>query len=269
MTREWAPHPFDALLQLMDILRSEGGCPWDREQDLQSLKPYLLEETYEVLEAIDSGDPARLRDELGDLLFQVVFQARIGKENGSFDALAVCRAIHQKMVRRHPHVFGEVKVGSSTEVTVNWEKLKAAEGEGGLRRSTLSGVPRSLPSLLRAFRIAEKAGNVGFDWPDRPSLEAKIDEEWGELHEALEEGDRQHIAHEYGDLLFAMASLGRFIGTNPEDALQRAADRFTRRFGHVEARLGEGGRGPEDASLQEMDALWEEAKALESGKGLG
>lgn len=261
---EWPPHPFDALVALMARLREPGGCPWDREQDLETLKHYLVEETYEVLEAIDSQDRRRLCEELGDLLLQVVFQARIGEEEGAFDAADVCRAIHRKMVRRHPHVFGEVEAGDARQVTANWERIKSEEGgPGAARRSVLAGVPASLPALQRAYRIAEKAGNVGFDWPDRRSLEGKIDEEWAELQQALSGGERAAIAHEYGDLLFALASYARFIGVDPEDSLRKTADRFTRRFRHVEERLAERGRSPHDSDLAEMDALWEEAKRLE------
>ncbi|MCK6529101.1 nucleoside triphosphate pyrophosphohydrolase [Myxococcota bacterium] len=261
---DWPAHPFDALVALMARLRGPDGCPWDREQDLETLKGYLLEETYEVLEAIDSGDRRRLREELGDLLLQIAFQSQIGAEEGAFDAYDVCRAIHAKMVRRHPHVFGDGSAAGAGEARANWERIKAREGEpGGGRRPTLAGVPATLPALLRAFRIAEKAGSVGFDWPDRQSLERKIDEEWGELHEALEGGDRDEISREYGDLLFALASYGRVIGANPEEALRGTAERFSRRFRHVEVRLAERGRTPEESDLQEMDALWDEAKALE------
>src|SRR5437016_7951804 len=191
------------LLGIMDKLRDPGGCPWDREQTLRTLTPYLLEEAHEVIEAIEAGDAAHHREELGDLLFQVVFQARIAREEGKFDFADVCDGISDKLTRRHPHVFGDVSVSGSREVVRNWERIKADERkEKGQERSAIGGVPVSLPALVRAERLTEKAGAVGFDWPDAESVMSKVREELDELSEALDSGDRAQIEHELGDLLF-------------------------------------------------------------------
>src|SRR5207248_3311753 len=205
------------LLGIMDRLRDPGGCPWDREQTLRSLTPYLLEEAHEVIEAIEAGDAIHHREELGDLLFQVVFQSRIAREEGKFDFAAVCDTIAEKLTRRHPHVFGDVSVSGSREVVKNWERIKAderkAKGEGP--RSAIGGVPTGLPALIRAERVTEKAAAVGFDWPDVKGVLAKVREELSELEEAMSRAsdggalEQQHVEHELGDLLFALANLGR------------------------------------------------------------
>jgi MazG family protein len=253
------------LLDIMDKLRDPGGCPWDREQTLRTLTPYLLEEAHEVIEAIEAGDPAHHREELGDLLFQVVFQARIAREEGKFDFADVAATIADKLTRRHPHVFGDVTVSGSREVVKNWERIKADERkEKGLaERSAVGGVPAGLPALVRAERLTEKAGAVGFDWPDAKSVLAKVREELGELEEAMAEGSRESVENELGDLLFALANLGRWLKVHPEEALRGALRRFESRFHHIEARLREKGRSPRSSSLAEMDSLWNEAKAGE------
>lgn len=254
------------LLSLMDRLRDPGGCPWDREQTLRSLTPYLLEEAHEVIEAIEAGDALHHREELGDLLFQVVFQSRIAREEGKFDFAQVCDAISDKLTRRHPHVFGEASVSGSREVVKNWERIKAEErAEKGQRpRSAIGGVPTALPALVRAERIAEKAAAVGFDWPDRQGVLAKVREELAELeHELSPPGappSRQRIEEEMGDLLFALANLARFVQVHPEEALRGAVRKFEARFQHIEARLQETGRTPRESTLAEMDAFWNEAK---------
>jgi len=250
------------LLDIMDRLRDPGGCPWDREQTLRSLTPYLLEEAHEVIEAIEAGDAAHHKEELGDLLFQVVFQSRIAREEGKFDFAQVCDAISAKLTRRHPHVFGEVSVSGSREVVQNWERIKAEERrEKGLaERSAIGGVPVSLPALVRAERLTEKAAAVGFDWPDAKAVMAKVREELSELEQTLEHGGALEIEHELGDLIFAVANLGRFVKVHPEEALRATLRRFEARFHYIEAQLRERGKSPRESNLAEMDALWDEAK---------
>jgi MazG family protein len=277
----------DRLLGIMDRLRDPGGCPWDREQTLRSLTPYLLEEAWEVIEAIETGDASHHREELGDLLFQVVFQSRIAREQGLFDFAAVCDAIADKLTRRHPHVFGEVTVSGSREVVKNWERIKADERKtrGEAPRSAIGGVPAGLPALVRAERVTEKAAAVGFDWPDLRGVLDKVREELSELEEALsrstspqlppsgagtpqspDAGQDGQVEHELGDLLFALSNLGRFAKVHPEEALRAAVRRFEARFHHIEARLGEQGKTPRESDLAEMDRYWDEAKALEPGR---
>ncbi|MBU6283404.1 nucleoside triphosphate pyrophosphohydrolase [bacterium] len=250
---------FDRLLEIMARLRAPGGCPWDREQDHRSIRKYVIEEAYEVAEAIDHGDPAELCTELGDLLLQVVFHAQMASEHGAFDAADVCRAICDKMERRHPHVFGEVLVSGSGEVLRNWERIKAHERGPGA--SAIDGVPRALPSLQRAERVSEKAARVGFDWPDREAVLAKVDEERAEVADALASGDAAAIEHEIGDLLLAVANLARKSDVEPEAALSAAVDRFERRFRHAES--GARGSGTDLGALDAaaLDRLWQSAKA--------
>lgn len=255
------------LLGIMDKLRDPGGCPWDREQTLRTLTPYLLEESHEVIEAIEAGDVANHREELGDLLFQIVFQARIAREGGQFDFAAVCEAISNKLTRRHPHIFGDVAVSGSAEVVKNWERIKADERKekGEKPRSAIGGVPVGLPALVRAERLTEKASAVGFDWPDTGGVLAKVREELAELEEAVAGTDPAAVEHELGDLLFSLANLGRFVKVHPEEALRGTLRRFESRFHHVEARLAEAGRSPQESNLAEMDGFWDEAKAREKG----
>jgi nucleoside triphosphate diphosphatase len=253
------------LLEIMDKLRDPGGCPWDREQTLRTLTPYLLEEAHEVIEAIEAGDVEHHKEELGDLLFQVVFQARIAREEGKFDFAQVCEVISDKLTRRHPHVFGGLEVAGSREVVKNWERIKAEERKqkGQAPRSAIGGVPVALPALVRAERLTEKAGAVGFDWPDAKSVMAKVREELSELSEALEQGSPEQVEHELGDLLFAVANLGRWVKAHPEEALRGALRRFESRFHHIERRLAERSSSPRESTLAEMDALWDEAKERE------
>jgi nucleoside triphosphate diphosphatase len=258
------------LLGIMDKLRDPGGCPWDREQTLRTLTPYLLEEAHEVIEAIESGSESDHRDELGDLLFQVVFQSRIAREQGRFDFADVCDAISEKLTRRHPHVFGDVSVTGSKEVVRNWERIKADERKAkGEERSAIGGVPVALPALVRAERLTEKAAAVGFDWPDAKGVVAKIEEELQELKAAMEGGDRGRIESELGDLLFAVANLGRFVKAHPEEALRGTIRRFESRFHYIEAQLRARGTSPRDSNLEEMDALWNEAKKRLENAGKG
>jgi tetrapyrrole methylase family protein/MazG family protein len=259
-----APEAIERLLSIMARLRAPDGCPWDLEQTLESLRPYVLEETYEVLEAIDAGDASAHREELGDLLLQIVFQARLREEAGAFAFADVADAISDKLVSRHPHVFGDGQVKDAEGVLRQWAALKREEKRkkgGGL--SALEGVPRELPALARADRLTEKASRVGFDWPDAAGARAKVDEELGELDEAIASGQHPAIEHELGDALFALANLGRKLGVAPEEALRGSVARFIDRFTHVERELERRGVAPGTASLEEMDRLWDEAKALE------
>lgn len=249
---------FDRLLDIMARLRAPDGCPWDREQDHRSIRKYVIEEAYEVAEAIDHGDPRELCAELGDLLLQVVFHAQMASERGTFDARDVCRAISDKMERRHPHVFGDVAVSGSGEVLRNWERIKA--GERGPDASAIDGVPRALPSLQRAERISEKASRVGFDWPDREAVLAKVDEERSELGAALRAADPAATRREIGDLLLAVANLARKCDVEPEAALGEAVDRFEGRFRHAEAAARSAGQDLADLDAGALDRLWRAAK---------
>lgn len=255
---------FAELVAVMAQLRGEGGCPWDREQTHASLKPYLVEEVYEALEAIDGGDDAELRRELGDVLLQVVFHAQIASEEGRFSIEEVCRAIVDKLIRRHPHVFGQTQVDGAEEVLANWERIKQAEREEEDKPdSALEGVPRQLPALLRAQRIQHKAARVGFDWQDLAGPLAKVEEEFGELRRASQQGARQELEGEFGDLLFALVNTSRFLEIDAEDALRRAVDKFERRFRAVEAAFRAQGKPLQESTLAEMDQVWEQVKAQE------
>ncbi len=258
---------FEAFVALIARLRAPGGCPWDREQTHASLKPMTIEEAYEVLEAIDDGDDAELAGELGDLLLQVVFHAQIAADEGRFTVADVVARVAEKMVRRHPHVFADDTARTSGEVLRNWEAIKEAEKASGGQAdgSMLDGVSARLPAVMEAYQMTTKVSRVGFEWPDVPAVLAKLEEEVAELEDALASGHASdaRVAEEVGDLLFAAVNVGRMLGHDPESALKAANRKFRRRFRHVEERLREGGRRPADATLAEMDALWEEAKAGE------
>lgn len=257
----------------MKTLRAPGGCPWDREQDLKSLRPYLIEEAYEVLEEMDrvavGGPWAPLKEELGDLLFQIVFHAQLASEQNEFDLAGVATAIADKLERRHPHVFGTQAVSGTTQVLENWAKLKADERKkkNGHVGSVLDGVPVDAPGLQRAERLTEKASRVGFDWPDLKGVQDKVREELDELEEAVASGDRAAIEHELGDALFSLANLARKLNIAPEDAMRAANRRFTERFHFVEKGLEAQGVAFGEGTLAQMDALWDEAKALEKARG--
>jgi ATP diphosphatase len=255
------------LVAIMARLRDpRAGCPWDLEQDFDSIAPYTLEEAHEVAEAIARRDMAELRDELGDLLFQVVYHARMAEEEGAFRFGDVVRAISDKMIRRHPHVFGdESREKSAAQQTVDWERIKAAERAGRPKqKGALDGVALALPALTRAVKLQARAARVGFDWPDAGAVLAKIAEETGELVEARDAGRTDEMAEEYGDLMFVMANLARHLGIDPEAALRATNAKFTRRFEAIEAALAAEGRTPSESDLAEMDALWDAAK----GRGL-
>jgi MazG family protein len=261
---------FDELVAIVRRLRAPGGCPWDREQTPQSLRGCLLEESYEVLDALDRDDAADLRDELGDLLLQVVFQADMAAEQGRFTIDDVVAGVAAKMTRRHPHVFGDAVVTGSAEVIQNWSRIKAEEraarGETA-DRSILSGLPQQLPALHAAHRIGEKAARVGFDWPSAEAAMSKVHEEVAELEEALASGVADRVAHELGDVLFALASVGRLAEQNAEVALREALARFSRRFRGIERRLVEAGRDIHDVPQAELETLWDAEKARERESG--
>lgn len=264
---------FGRLLDILDELRVK--CPWDRVQTNESLRPNTIEEVYELSDALLKEDDPNICKELGDVLLHVVFYAKIGDEKGQFDIKDVCDRLCDKLIFRHPHVFGEVQVNGTDQVLQNWEQLKLKE-KGGNKR-TLSGVPQSLPSLIKAYRIQEKAQNVGFDWDSADGAWDKLQEEFGELREALREdagltsgkADRPQMADgsqaeaEFGDLLFSAVNVGRLCGMNPDTALERTNQKFTRRFNYIEEKAIEQGRNLKEMTLAEMDALWNEAKSLE------
>jgi len=252
----------DRLRGIMQRLRGPDGCPWDHEQTMETLRTYLVEETYEVLEAIVSGSAEDHREELGDLLLQIVFQAQIAEERGDFDIESVIRGIADKIIRRHPHVFGVDRLDTAEQVLTQWEQIKAQERTKRPGGSMFSTVPASLPALLKALRLSSKACRVGFDWPNRDELLGKVDEELSELREALAGGDRRAIEEEIGDLLFTLVNVARVEEIDPEEALQQANRKFMSRFQHLEERLKEEGLRPAPEHRPRMEALWEEAKAV-------
>ena len=257
---------FEAFVTLIARLRAPGGCPWDREQTHASLKPMTIEEAYEVVEAIDEGGDAELAGELGDLLLQVVFHSQIAAEEKRFTVADVIAHVSEKMVRRHPHVFGDDTARTSGEVLRSWEAIKAAEKgtAGGADASMLDSVSTAMPAVMEAFQMTTKVSRVGFDWPEVAGAVDKLEEEICELEEArAEPGAAARVAEEVGDLLFAAVNVARLLGQDPESALKAANRKFRRRFRHVEERLRAGGRKPADSTLEEMDALWNEAKARE------
>lgn len=282
MPRPFAPVPaiplaeqdgrtFVRLVEVMQRLLAEDGCPWDREQTFATLRRYVLEEACEVIDAIDGGDRGEIRDELGDLVLQVVFQAELGRKEGAFGPDDVIRAIVEKLVRRHPHVFADTEVADSDEVLRNWEQIKIAErAEAGDKRGVLSGVPRSLPALTRAQRVGEKVARVGFDWADAAGSRAKVSEEIGELDAAVASGDRDQVEAEIGDALFALVNLARHHKVDAESALRRTIDKFTSRFAHVETCVerDHGGFGEKGSPLplDVLDRYWDDAKSLERAK---
>jgi MazG family protein len=259
----------DRLLAIMARLRDpNGGCPWDLEQDFASIAPYTIEEAYEVADAIERGDLDDLKDELGDLLLQVVFHSRMAEEAGHFAFDDVAEAISGKMVRRHPHVFGDEGERSAGEVKTRWEEIKAEEkaAKGAAPESILDDVPLALPALTRAVKLQNRAARVGFDWPDTSLVVDKLNEEMLELSaEIAKGGEPDRLEDEMGDLLFVYANLARHLKVDPEAALRRANAKFRRRFGRIEEKLAAMGKRPEDSSLEEMDALWNEAKREERG----
>lgn len=246
---------FNRLLTIMDDLRA--GCPWDRKQTLESLRYLTIEETYELSDAILEKDMNGIKKELGDLMLHLVFYAKIGSETGHFDIKDVLESISDKLVHRHPHIYGDVKVANAEEVKNNWERIKLKEKD---RKSVLDGVPMSLPAMVKAYRMQEKARGVGFDWENAGQVWEKVNEEINELQVEVQKGDAQSMEKEFGDLLFSLVNYARFIGVNPEDALERTNKKFIQRFKFIEEQTKKQGKNLKELSLQEMDEFWNEAK---------
>ena len=247
---------FLKLVEIMDLLRSENGCPWDKEQTFETLRQYLLEETYEVIELIDSKKYDELQNELGDLLLQVIFQSQIAKEGELFDIGDVIENINVKLVHRHPNVFGDMEINSAEEQTINWEKMKKKEG----KKSVIDGVPKQLSALSRAHRLQSKAATVGFDWDRVDDVWDKINEEFNELKEAIAEDDIDMIEDEFGDVLFSLVNLSRFLKVNPEDSLRKTINKFIYRFKKLEENFANKNIQLSDLTLEEMDEAWDEIK---------
>jgi len=255
--KETALNDFYELVDVMKRLRGQNGCPWDHQQTHESLKPYLIEETYEVIESIDRNNDEELKEELGDLLLQIVFHAQIAMEEGRFTIDDVAAGIVAKLKRRHPHVFGDTKVKDADEVLRNWEQIKKVEG----KHSVLDGVPDVLPALLKARRVQEKVGRVGFDWEESEGPLRKVLEEIEELKNAIDEGNIDHIEEEFGDILFSLVNFSRFLKIDAEESLRKTVGKFSKRFRYIEEQVKNHGDRPiEDYSLDELDSLWEEAK---------
>ena len=257
-------HLFGELVKIMRRLRGEDGCPWDRAQTIESLKPFLIEECYEVIEAIEEGNPHKIQEELGDLLFQIIFLAQIGQEEGNFDISQILTTVSQKMVRRHPHVFSDGTAKDASEVLAKWEEIKRTEEgkdkKNGIFSSVLDGIPKGLPGMSYAHRVQEKVSRVGFDWKKLEEVMGKLDEEVSEFHEALGNGDREKCKSEFGDLLFTMINISRFLRFDPEEALRKATKRFIARFQIMEREVLKRGQTLKDLDLAELDMLWEQAK---------
>ncbi|HOP64904.1 MAG TPA: nucleoside triphosphate pyrophosphohydrolase [Spirochaetota bacterium] len=251
-------NPLIRLKEIAAILRAENGCPWDREQDFVSLKPYLIEEAYEVIDAIDKNDMTEFREELGDLLYQVYAHAQIAAEESLFTVEDVAQGIVDKLVRRHPHVFGDEDINDSKGVKDRWEKIKKEEKAG--RRSVLAGIPRHLPALTMASRVQEKVSHVGFDWEKIDDAILKIDEELEEFKEAVSSESNEKMKEEAGDILFSIVNVLRFRGIDPEDALRGTVNKFMKRFSYIEEKSAEQGKSINSMTLEEMDSLWEDSK---------
>ena len=255
-SRQKQLHAFEKLLNIMDDLREK--CPWDKKQTMQTLRHLTIEETYELGDAILDNDLNEVKKELGDMLFHIIFYAKIGSETNDFDMADVCNEISEKLIHRHPHIYSDVVVKDEEEVKQNWEILKLKEG----RTSVLEGVPKNLPALVKASRIQEKVKGVGFDWEESHQVWDKVKEELEELQVEVEVGDQDKIEAEFGDVLFSMINYARFLNVNPEDALERTNKKFIKRFQYLESKAGELGKPLMDMTLAEMDVFWEEAKKL-------
>ncbi len=261
-----AGEKFAELVEVMARLRAPGGCPWDRKQTFETIKPYLLEEAYEVMDAIDREDWRGLAEELGDLLLQPVFFAEMAAEKGLFSVADSLDAINQKLVRRHPHVFGDAQADTPEEVLVRWNEIKKQEkaDQGAPEaKSVLDGVPRNLPALMEADKVSKKAAGLGFDWPDVSGVLDKVREEAEELAQAQKTEDKKQVEHELGDLLFTIVNLARTMKVDPEQALRKSTGRFRARFGYVEKRVEESGKGFGDTALEQMEEWWQEGKRVE------
>ena len=259
--------PFEELVGVIATLRSENGCPWDREQTHESLKSTLIEETYETLEAIDTGDPSKLKEELGDLLLNIMLQAQIAAEHENFDIYAVIETLTEKLIRRHPHVFGDVDVADSEAVVKHWEAIKRQEAGYSDRKSVLDGIPNAMPTLLRAQKIQSRAARVGFDWEELTDVIAKVEEELEEVKASINTDGSEAVAMELGDLLFAIVNLCRFMDLQAEETLRQANRKFITRFKWMEAELERRGTNFESQDLASLDVIWEEAKKAETDAG--
>lgn len=251
---------FNDLLEIMAKLRGEGGCPWDREQTHESLRIYMIEETYEVLEALDAGDKDKFCNELGDLLLQIVFHAQIAKENGDFDIGDVTTEVCRKLISRHPHIFGDVRADTADKVIENWEAIKKKEKKLKSQTGVLKDVPSNLPALMRSYKVQQKAAQVGFDWDNIEDAFSKVDEEIRELRDVYKSNNVERITDELGDAFFALVNVSRFLKIQPELALNGTIGKFIRRFEYIEQQSTKAGKKLEDMSLAEMDELWNEAK---------
>lgn len=256
---------FEKLAQILATLRGPGGCPWDKEQSYRDINPYLMEEAHEVMESIDNKDFEGLKEELGDLLIHILFFCQMAKEENRFTVEEVMQNACDKLIRRHPHVFGDEKVADTREVLVNWEKIKQKEN-AGKRESILDGIPKTIPALIKAFRLGEKSSRVGLDWSGTEGVMKKVEEEMEELKNELKKPNHDPRAtdHEYGDLLFTLANLGRFLKLDPESSLRKASDRFTRRFQWIEKEMKTKNKPLQDLSAEQWDELWEKAKGFYS-----
>ncbi|MCE5324100.1 nucleoside triphosphate pyrophosphohydrolase [bacterium] len=261
MTQDRTCEEWTKLVETVAKLRGPDGCPWDRQQTHESLRKYAIEETYEVVEAIETGDPVKIEDELGDMLLQVLLHAQIASECGQFDIAGVCKGIREKLQRRHPHVFADTQISGVEDVLTNWDKIKHTEPGYEDRKSLLDGVPKSLPALMRAAKMSKKAAKTGFDWPDVHSIFGKIEEETDELKEAIAGNDKAKVKEEIGDLLFTIVNVARHEEIDPEESLRAMLDKFRERFTQIEDHARQAGLSVSDLSLEEMDCIWNKAKA--------
>ena len=252
---------FTNLLDVLKRLRAPDGCPWDRQQTPETIKKYMIEEAYELYEAISGDEPEEVKEELGDLFFLLLFLADLYEEKGAFGLSSALKGIKDKMIRRHPHIFGNVKINGAQDVITNWQAIKGEEArEKGKRKSVLGNLPLALPALQRAFRIGERAGRVGFDWPDEKGVLKKLEEEIGELKTALEGGKREEIEDELGDLLFTVSNLSRKLGFNPEDTLKRALNKFVKRFQRMEDAISRDGKDMAELDIDTLESYWQKTK---------
>jgi len=250
---------FERLLDIMDKLRA--GCPWDKKQTFETLRTLTIEETYELADSILKGDKQEIKKELGDILLHIVFYAKIGSETNDFDIADVCDGISEKLIYRHPHIFSDTKVANAKEVEENWEQLKLKEKGGN--KSVLEGVPQSLPALVKANRIQDKVRGVGFDWDEKEQVWEKVKEEMHELEDEIKKGDQDKMEQEFGDMFFSLINAARLYNVNPENALERTNQKFTKRFNYLESKTLKQGRNLKDMNLEEMDEIWEEAKQFD------
>lgn len=254
------------LVAIMQKLRGPKGCPWDKEQTMESLIPFIVEEAYEVIGAIDAKSPEMIKEELGDLLFQIIFICQLAREKGNFDIADVMAISAEKMIRRHPHVFGKTKAKTSKDVLKHWARIKKEEKNGKKRKGYLSDIPEHLPALLKAHKVTEKAAEVGFDWPDIKEVFEKVEEEIAEFKAELKKGNAQRMEAEFGDLIFSLVNVGRFIEVNPEEALRKTIARFVTRMHYIEDKLIKKGKTLHNATTKEMEKIWQEAKLKEKIK---